>query len=249
MRVFTKILKESDGIMIARGDLGVEIPIEKVPLLQKEMIEKCRQQGKPVITATQMMESMMDNLVPSRADVSDVANAVFDLTDAVMLSGETAGGNYPIQVVKKMARILEQSEKQLSSAVLPRKSHNRVEAMVQAAMQMTYFTPKQEKKPSLIVVLSKTGSTVRLLSRLKPKIPILALVPSERVRDELILTWGVTPYFFDINVEALEFAEIFWFLKNNRLVKRGDLLIVLSGEIENAPGKAHMVTLKEVWDW
>ena len=245
---FDEILEEVDSIMVARGDLGIEVPIEKVPILQKEMIEKCRLAGKPVITATQMMESMLDNPIPSRADVSDVANSVYDYTDAVMLSGESAAGNYPVETVRQMSKILFQAERKYLPPSSPHASINTTDAMVQSALELTYFKPKEGAKPSAIVVLTETGRSVRLLSRLRPILPIIALTQSEKVRDELCLTWGVTPYYLNLGHERLELSKVFRFLKENQIVGKGQLLIILSGEITGEPGRTNMVTLKEVWE-
>lgn len=245
---FDDILDESDGIMVARGDLGIEVPIEKVPVLQKMMIDKCLQQGKPVITATQMMESMMENLVPSRSDVSDVANAVFDLTDCVMLSGESAAGKYPVQTVRQMAKVLVQAEKQVTPLVLPDQTDDKADAVVQAALQLSYFKPKEGKRPSAIVVITQTGRSARLMSRLRPSLPIIALTPDKKVRDELCLTYGVEPYYLNLGHGRLELAKVFEFLKDKCLVKKGDVLIIVAGEITGEPGKTNMVTIKEVWD-
>lgn len=244
---FDEILDESDGIMVARGDLGVEVPIEQIPVLQKQMITKCLQVRKPVITATQMMESMLNSLLPSRSDVSDVANAVFDYTDAVMLSGETAGGNYPVETVKRMSEILYQAEKNFADPQMPYASTTWSEAIAQAGLQLTHFNPQKGKKPVAVVALTETGNTARVLSRFRPSLPIIAITCDEKTRDELCLTWGVRPYYLNFKNKNLEFQEIFDFVRKNNIVKRGELVILISGGLSAKTARNNMVTLKEIW--
>lgn len=194
---FDEILKEVDGVMVARGDLGVEMPPEQVPLIQKKLIRACIEAGKPVVTATQMLESMINNPTPTRAEASDVANAIYDGTDAVMLSAETAVGDYPEHAVRMMDRIARSVE---------------VDSAYQAWMQEHYPTPQpttadavsqgacrmaHDLSADVIVTFTSSGNTALRVSRNRPSAPILASTPSERAYRQMSLFWGVFPYFSD----------------------------------------------------
>ena len=227
---FDEILKVADGIMVARGDLGVEIPVEEVPVVQKSLIEKCYKGGKPVITATQMLDSMIRNPRPTRAEASDVANAIYDGTSAVMLSGETAAGKYPIETIEMMAKIAEKAEsardywKGFSS-----RQYDMALSVTNAISHAT-CTTAQDLKASAIITVTQTGHTARMISRFRPACPIIATTVSPRVQRQLALSWGVIPYLvkeafttdemFDMGVDkALE----------SGLVKNGDLVVITAG--------------------
>ncbi|HEV3269287.1 MAG TPA: pyruvate kinase [Candidatus Rhabdochlamydia sp.] len=228
---FDAILQVADGIMVARGDLGVELPLNQVPRLQKMMIRKCRQAGKPVITATQMLESMIANPLPTRAEVSDVANAIYDSTSAVMLSGETAAGKYPIQVVQMMKEIAEETEKDFNyrqlfandSAV----GFNDVTSSVALASVKTAYSSHAKG----IFVFTNSGFSARALSRLRPEIPIIALTPHVKVYHQLALEWGVTPAlsFKQKNIQEA-FIQISNFALSQEIVQLGDLVVVVAGD-------------------
>lgn len=189
---FDAILAAADGIMVARGDLGVEIPAEEVPLVQKKIIEKCNAAGKPVIVATQMLESMTSNPRPTRAEASDVANAIFDGTDAIMLSGETASGDYPVEAVQTMDRIARRIESSLHyKAIFLDKGvehHAMTEAIAHATVQLSY-----ELDAAVIVTPTESGYTTQMVSKYRPKAVIFAYTPYERVARHLNLRWGVLP--------------------------------------------------------
>ncbi|MGP1585071.1 MAG: pyruvate kinase [Schwartzia sp. (in: firmicutes)] len=189
---FDAILAAADGIMVARGDLGVEIPAEEVPLVQKKIIEKCNAAGKPVIVATQMLESMTSNPRPTRAEASDVANAIFDGTDAIMLSGETASGDYPVEAVQTMDRIARRIESSLHyKAIFLDKGvehHAMTEAIAHATVQLSY-----ELDAAVIVTPTESGYTTQMVSKYRPKAAIFAYTPYERVARHLNLRWGVLP--------------------------------------------------------
>lgn len=228
---FDAILQVADGIMVARGDLGVELPLNQVPRLQKMMIRKCRQAGKPVITATQMLESMIANPLPTRAEVSDVANAIYDSTSAVMLSGETAAGKYPIQVVQMMKEIAEETEKDFNyrqlfandSAV----GFNDVTSSVALASVKTAYSSYAKG----IFVFTNSGFSARALSRLRPEIPIIALTPHVKVYHQLALEWGVTPAlsFEQKNIQEA-FIQTSNFALSQEIVQLGDLVVVVAGD-------------------
>ena len=185
---FEEILKVSDGIMVARGDLGVEVSPARVPVLQKHFISRCNAQGKTVITATQMLESMIQNPRPTRAEASDVANAVWDGTDAVMLSGETAVGRYPLECVAMMREIIAEAEK----AALPRREPfpdaTRVHALASAAVDAA-----EELKAQAIVIITLSGYTAQMVAQRRPRVPLIAVVPDLRIRNRLALVWGIQP--------------------------------------------------------
>ncbi|MDD3453338.1 MAG: pyruvate kinase [Bacilli bacterium] len=183
------IIAESDGIMVARGDLGVEAPMEELPYLQKMIIKKCREQGKFCIVATEMLESMKKNARPTRAEVSDISNAVMDGTDAVMLSGETTMGKFPIETVKFMADICESTEKYLEYAI----NINNVKKDVVGAIANSVVEAANLLDAKLIVAATMSGATARLISNLKPKCPILATCTESKVARSLALNWGVYP--------------------------------------------------------
>lgn len=192
---FDSILHVADGIMVARGDLGVEVPLSQVPRLQKFMIRQCNIVGKPVVTATQMLESMMNNPRPTRAEASDVANAIYDGTSAVMLSGETAVGSYPQETVSIMSSIISETEKDFDYLTYfethaKMTYHDTPSALTLASVKTAYSLDAKA-----IFTFSKSGSTARLLSRLKPKMPIIALTIHEGTYHQLALSWGVTPVF------------------------------------------------------
>ncbi|GIV20262.1 MAG: pyruvate kinase [Armatimonadota bacterium] len=189
-----KILEASDGIMVARGDLGVEMPIDEVPLIQKEIIARCNRAGKPVITATQMLESMISAPHPTRAEATDVANSILDGTDAVMLSGETAVGQYPVEAVTVMHRIAVRTEAALKEGVVARPNQpvagslSVTEAVAEAVCHIAYDIGARA-----IICATTSGSTARLVSKYRPKTPIVAFTPSESTYRQLALSWGVQP--------------------------------------------------------
>lgn len=227
---FDEIIKVADGIMVARGDLGVEIPVEEVPVVQKSLIEKCYKSGKPVITATQMLDSMIRNPRPTRAEASDVANAIYDGTSAIMLSGETAAGKYPIETIEMMAKIAEKAESARDYwKGFSARQYDMATSVTNAISHAT-CTTALDLKASAIITVTQTGHTARMISRFRPACPIIATTVSPRVHRQLALSWGVVPYLvkeasttdemFDMGVDkALE----------SGLVKNGDLVVITAG--------------------
>jgi pyruvate kinase len=182
------ILRTCDGVMVARGDLGLEVPLERVPLLQKRVIKRANARGVPVITATQMLESMIHSARPTRAEVSDVANAILDGTDSVMLSAETAVGRYPVEALQMMVRVAEETEAAGIERNVTRKPTSRARAMSRAACELA-----EDMHASAVVVFTRTGHSARLVSRERPSVPIIAVTPNETTWRRLALFWGVVP--------------------------------------------------------
>ncbi len=226
---FDQILEESDGVMVARGDLGVELALEKVPSIQKSIIERCRRVGKFVITATQMLESMVSNPVPTRAEVSDVANAIQDGTDAVMLSAETSTGRYPVEAVKMMARIAVEADNAYQAAgfrqltVTP--NPNPSEIVADAAYRAASIA-----KPEAIVAFTASGYTARLVARYRPPVPIYTFTPSESVVRQLSAVYGVRPVWVESTRSSDELLiELDQLLQTKAGLKLNDKVIILAG--------------------
>lgn len=253
LRNFSEILQETDAVMVARGDLGVELPIEQVPFYQKQIIRECLVAGKPVITATQMLESMIDNPTPTRAEVSDVANAIYDHTDAVMLSAETAAGQYPekaVAVMKKISAFIE--EKNPEPERIKYSIKHQTSAVTYSAKALLDSEFCQREKIKALVVLTETGMTARMLSRLRPKLPIVALTRHEKVRDQLLLSWGVEPIlwpslqsFYSIKDHS-QIQEVVKILKRKKIVKTGEKIILIYSEDWGTPGKTSIIRIQEV---
>ncbi len=230
IRNFDEILKVSDGIMVARGDLGVEIPVEEVPVVQKNIIEKCYRNGKPVITATQMLDSMIRNPRPTRAEASDVANAIYDGTSGVMLSGETAAGKYPLETVEVMSKIAQKAESAMDYWKRFTTQQTEINTSVTNAISHATCTTALDLKASAIITVTQSGHTARMISRFRPACPIIATTVNPKVQRQLSLSWGVLPYLvpvanttdemFDMGIEkALE----------SGLVKNGELAVITAG--------------------
>lgn len=242
-----EILAVSDGIMVARGDLGVEIPTERVPLAQKEMIKKCNIAGKSVITATQMLDSMMRNPRPTRAEANDVANAVLDGTSAVMLSGETASGKYPLNAVKVMREIVEVTEDSINYQELLEKQISEISTSVTNAIGKSTCTIAQDLSAKAIITATTSGSTTRAISKFRPKSTIIAATTSERVRRQLALTWGAV----SILVPALNTTdEVF---KNSidrvieeKLVEEGDVVVITAGVPVGLSGSTNLIKVQTI---
>ena len=228
------IIAATDGVMVARGDLAVEIPTEQVPVYQKKMIATCNRLGKPVITATQMLESMIHSPVPTRAEVSDVANAIFDGTDAVMLSEESALGEYPVEAIEMMSRIASAVESSRSPIVAQPMS-------IQDSITASVCKTAKAIGATLIVALTETGTTARLIARFKSPYPVIALTPNESVRRELALVHGVHPYLVP-NMRTLDesITNIRKFIEDNGLAKKGDLVVLAAGIDFGVPGSTNM---------
>ncbi len=229
---FDKILEVSDGIMIARGDLGIEIPIEDVPTIQKKLIRKANIAGIPVITATQMMKSMTDNPRPTRAEVTDVANAILDGTDAVMLSEETAIGKYPIQTVKTMAKIAVTTEKKRNGAGLPcnlhdfiSKTHNQHNLKIADVISINVIEAHKILKPKFIITTTATGTTARMISRFKPDCWSLSFTKNQDTADFLNFSFGVYPIYLDHDKKSWH-GVVIDFIKEKNLVKKGDMVFL-----------------------
>ncbi len=246
---FDSILLVADGIMVARGDLGVELPLKQVPRLQKMMIRKCFEAGKPVITATQMLESMIKNPRPTRAEVSDVANAIYDSTSAVMLSGETAVGLYPIETVKMMRSIVEESERDFdyqdffySSA---RNDFNDVSNSVAHATVNTAYSAKAKA----IFVFTNSGLTGRLVSRFRPEMPVIALTSQRKIYHQLALNWGIVPAEpCDAQNVQEAFAHVSCFALKRGLARYGDLVVLTAGAPFGVSGTTNMMLVESIGD-
>ncbi len=241
------IVAEADGIMIARGDLGVEIQLEKVPIVQKEIIRKCNRAGKPVIVATQMLESMIGATRPTRAEVSDVANAIFDGTDAVMLSGETAIGRHPVQTVRVMAKIAVESEKALPyDRILLQKSEE-VTAQTDDAISYAACHIAQRLRVACIVAYTSSGITAFRVSKYRPKVPIIAITPNSNIARRLALSWGIEPHLVTEPINAdMMFQEAAKIAFNTSLAKQGELVVITAGIPTGIPGNTNVVKVHRV---
>ncbi len=244
VRAFDEILKASDGIMVARGDLGVELPVHSVPPIQKRLVRQCRAAAKPVIVATQMLESMIESPMPTRAEVSDVANAIYEGTDAVMLSAESAAGAYPVEAVTTMDSVARSVEadpnyRGIIEAARQAELHSVADAIVTAAREIAETTDV-----AAICAFSQSGKTVSLVARERPRVPIIALTPLENVLRRMVLTWGthcvITPRltrFKEAVVNATRAARDFGFADETRQV------VVMAGVPFNVPGTTNIVRI------
>ncbi len=244
---FNNILSASEGIMVARGDLGVDIPLERVPLIQKEIIRKCNRVGKPVITATQMLESMVNTARPTRAEVTDVANAIFDGTDATMLSAETSIGKYPVQAVGTMAKIAREAEKKLSYEHLIAERSGWLERETDELISYSACHTAESLGAAAIVAFTQSGSTARRVSKYRPRVPILAITPSKAIAGRLLLHWGVYPFRID---EASSLDELFAtgarLAKESGLAKTGDLIVITGGVPIGVAGSTNLLKVEKV---
>jgi pyruvate kinase len=226
---FDEILAETDALMVARGDLGVEIPMETVPIVQKMMIAKCLQQAKPVITATQMLLSMVQNPRPTRAEVSDVANAVIDHTDAVMLSDESAIGKYPVEAIAMMSRIAEKTESSPYDNLVH--AGVRMSMLTDASISSAASDLARIHKADAIVVATLSGHTARLVSAYRPELPIFASAQSDKLARQMNLSWGVTPFRVSYQRSLkMIIKNILKVLKKQKLSKTGDEIVMVAGD-------------------
>ncbi|MET3450117.1 MULTISPECIES: pyruvate kinase [Curtobacterium] len=241
-----EIIDAFDSIMVARGDLGVELPLEAVPIVQKRAVELARRMAKPVIVATQMLESMISSPIPTRAETSDVANAVLDGADAVMLSGETSVGEYPVQTVRTMARIVESTEDHGLERIAPLGTKPRTlgGAITLAAVEIAEFT-----EASYLCVFTESGDSARRMSRLRHGLPIIAFTPNEATRRRMALTWGVRSFLVDRKTHTDElFSQVDDVLLENGLAAPGDRVIVTAGSPPGIEGSTNDLRVHRVGD-
>jgi pyruvate kinase len=243
-----EILKVADGVMVARGDLGVEIPAEDVPIIQKMLIRRCNEAGKPVITATQMLESMMVNPRPTRAEATDVANAIMDGTDAIMLSGETASGKYPLEAVKMMATLARRTEAALDYGVVMRARDescsliSTTDAISHATVQVAF-----ELNAAAIITSTETGYTARMVSKYRPQAAIVAVTPKEKMVRRMLLLWGVQPVFVaqSSNTDDMMSNAVTGALSSG-WIKMGDLVVITAGIPVGITGTTNMIRVHTV---
>lgn len=239
-----EILEVSDGLMVARGDLGVEIPTEDIPIVQKELIKKCNILGKPVITATQMLDSMIRNPRPTRAEVTDVANAIFDGTDAIMLSGETAAGKYPLESVKTMASIAIRAEQTLDYEELLKTKVKLRQLNITNAISHATCTTAIDLKASAIITATASGYTARMVSSYRPSAPIIAATNSEMVMRQMGLVWGVYPLLAE---KGLSTDDVFEKSVQSALdmdyISSGDLVVITAGVPVGIAGTTNLINV------
>lgn len=242
-----EILEVSDGVMVARGDMGVEIPLEDVPVLQKQIIKKAVAKGKQVITATQMLESMIHNPRPTRAETADVANAIYDGTTAIMLSGESAHGDYPVEAVKTMAKIAERTEKDIDYKNRLKKIKGIGGETVSNAISHATCTTAADLNATAIITVTMSGTTANMISRFKPDCPIIGCTVNPRVSRQLNLTWGVSPLLIN-KVEDTEelFAEAARAAEKAGYVKKGDTVVLTAGLPLGTAGTTNMLRVIEI---
>ena len=242
---FEAIMEVADGLMVPRGDMGVEIPAENVPLVQKKMIRRCNEMGKPVITATQMLDSMEENPRPTRAEVSDVANAVFDGTDATMLSGESANGDWPVEAVSTMARIDVKAENNLD--LFGTETFNFDKSDVTDTIGSAVAQAAKDLDIKVIVAATSSGYTARMISKYRPNADILALTFDERTERGLMVNWGVQPYVVDKPADTDEmFALAAKKAVELGFAKSGDKIIVVAGVPMGTPGATNLMRVETI---
>ncbi|MDO8499305.1 MAG: pyruvate kinase [bacterium] len=246
MHNLKSILEECDGVMVARGDLGLDVPVAEVPLMQKKIIAMSKALAKPVIVATQMLDSMQEKRHPSRAEVSDVANAVFDQADVLMLSNETAAGKYPVKTVKMMNQIIHTTEKHAYTAAQSVYEIGET-ATSDIAITQSACVLAEDVGAKYILAASLSGDTGRLVSSLRPYLPIFVATSSDRVLEQLNLSWGVTPIKI-LPCKSLEelMKRAFKHLKEANLVESGDKVVVLAGEPVGQAGNLNLIEVKEI---
>lgn len=237
-----EIIRVSDGLMVARGDLGVEIPTEQVPLEQKDMIRKCNHVGKPVITATQMLDSMIRNPRPTRAETTDVANAIFDGTDAIMLSGETAAGKYPVEAVKTMATIAQATEHALDYYELMAAKHAKKANDVTYAVSHATVTTAHDLEASAIITATSSGFTARKISENRPEAPIIAACVNEKTRRKLSLVWGVYSFIIEEKETSEEiFQTAIERARELNYIAEGDIIVITAGVPVGVAGATNLM--------
>jgi pyruvate kinase len=242
-----EIIRESDGLMVARGDLGVEVPFQKVPLIQKMLITKCITQAKPIIVATQMMETMINNITPTRAEVNDVANAVLDGADAVMLSGETSVGKFPIEVIKTIANIvteMEQFEGIYNKEELPERNQAR---FITDSICFNACRLSQRVEANAILTMSFSGYTAYKIASQRPKSTIFVFTSNQQILTQLNLVWGVRAFYYDKQISTDHtIADIKYLLKKENLLNEGDLVINVASIPLEELGSSNMLKLSYV---
>ncbi|MGV8982454.1 pyruvate kinase [Clostridium sp.] len=241
------IIEASDGIMVARGDMGVEIPIQKVPIVQKMIIHKCNKAGKPVITATQMLDSMIRNPRPTRAEASDIANAIFDGTDAIMLSGESANGDYPVEAALTMSKIAIEAEVNIDfKAALNERKHESV-GNISNAISLATCTTADELNVAAIITATQSGYTARMVSKYRPRCPIIAVTPRKQVARSLSINFGVQSI---VSIELTSTDELVADAVGKCLsagyIKKGDIVIVAAGVPVGQSGTTNTMKILEV---
>lgn len=240
----TEIVDAFDGIMVARGDLGVELPLEQVPLVQKRAIDVARRFSKPVIVATQVLESMITSPLPTRAETSDCANAILDGADAVMLSGETSVGDYPIEAVRTMGRIIERTEEEGGHRIAPLNSvpHTRGGVITRAAAEIGEML-----EVKYLVTFTRSGDTARRMSRLRSPIPLLALSPLESTRNALALTWGTQTYLAPPVAHTDDMVnQVEQFLRENELATDGERVVIVAGMPPGIVGSTNSIRIHKM---
>jgi pyruvate kinase len=242
-----EILQAADGIMVARGDMGVEIPFEKIPAIQKEIIKKGYNAGRQVITATQMLESMITNPRPTRAEITDVANAIYDGTSAIMLSGETAAGMYPVEAVKTMALIAETTEKNIDYRGNFAARRTEINSSVAEAIAHATVTTAHDLDAKAIITVSLGGQTARLISKYRPDCPIIGCTMSDVVCRQMNMSWGVIPYIIDekTNTDDL-FAAAVETAEKMMLVEDGDLVAITAGVPLGVSGTTNLMKVEKI---
>lgn len=242
-----EILEAADGIMVARGDMGVEIPFEQIPAIQKRLIRKAYNAGKQVITATQMLESMQSNPRPTRAEITDVANAIYDGTSAIMLSGETAAGKYPVESVNTMSIIAETTERNINYIGRFNERNDERENSITNAIAHATVTTAHDLNAAAIITVTKGGATARTLSKFRPNCPIIGLTPSDTTCHQLALSWGVEAGTIqeENNTDDLIAHAIKVSLKNG-YVKKGDLVVVTAGVPLGVSGTTNLLKVEKV---
>lgn len=247
VRNIDDIIEFSEGIMVARGDMGVELPAEEVPIIQKVIIRKVYEKGKHVVTATQMLDSMMKNPRPTRAEVTDVANAVYDGTSAIMLSGETAAGKYPVESLKMMVRIAERTENDIDYKDRFEHFGQRSGDDVTAAISHATCTTAYDLKAKAIVTVTKSGRSARMISKYRPNCMVISGTTEEIVYRQLALSWGVTPILIDEKNDIFElFDHAIDKAKQKKLVEKGNLVVLTAGVPLGVSGNTNMMKVQMI---
>jgi len=237
------IIDAFDAVMVARGDLGVELPLERVPLIQKEVIDKARKAGKPVIIATQILDSMTDRPIPTRAEVSDIANAILDGADALMVTGETAMGKFPERVIKVLTRVIEETESSINYQdyyIARGKKHlNTAQAISHAACSVAY-----DQNIKILITMTHSGSTARMVSRYRPAARIIAMTPIEEISRQLSIVWGITPIVINEYNSSGEIQDVAnTVLSRQEILKKGEKYVITGGVPVGVPGTTNYLSV------